>query len=1054
MKFKKVEIQAFRAYDKVENGTFDFVISEKNELADFVSIYAPNGFGKTSFYDAVEWGFTNNINRFLRRPVKNADSAKAERTYKADYGNKGKQHIIRNKYSSPELEGYVKLTTTTSKIPIINKIPDVRSGQPDFKFKSSDTKKGTEFFQDILLSQEWIDAFLKEDDAALRYEKFIVYFGDKNLDEYYKTIISLIKANESTMADLRVKLQECQLKLAFDGDRDILVKINSHIKLVNEDKIVFNSIDSSFTDKDFIELSNMIAERKLYAEALITNLTEKSKSTEQMMIGTTDSPGMEEYIDAVSKLELGLEALSNLKQLVASVEKRKLSQNELKSLNADLLMYAESLTEVKGIKALFPDYLIQESAQKNIDDKLKLEISNLTNKLNELSSRKTDLQQAENRLASIFQEIEKIRKEIVDVAYEDALIADLIAQQNLNKNEFQEIVKSIENETNLVKKLEQDKFDHEQALLFLESHQFTLLSDDLKSPFSTSFVDVQRLIVNKQQTQSEIDTIQISIENQESLNEELQQFVIKGSEIINKSQSSHCPLCDSDFKSFQELAAAISGNSALSKAIQTLVEQKANKTASIKEIEDRISNLLKPIEDNIRSSISNISVKIDIENETLIGLKLKHKTVLDKTQELDQKVVDWSTRLNGLIPEHFNSVQEEAITLLEQELSKTQNSIANLNEQIAAQEKIISQFRGAVASQEELLKQAKENQNFQVVEAFFKKNYAAKDISIKYLDDNIKKLEADISKAEKLNVNLTEAIKSIDEITKSVLVEELNKDLINREMLNSELLRAINRFEQLAQSVLEIQLERNITLPRLQELLKTNSEKLLKEIERNKVYIQNLSLLELLKENVLPFLTHQKVAQTADDLTARIKILKDKVNKALTTERDRISKFIHEQVESFFYEDLINVLYRKIDPHPEYKKIKFQCDFSYEKPRLNVFVTGENGDNPLVPNLYFSTAQMNILSLSIFLAKALNASNNGKSVDCIFIDDPIQSMDSINILSTIDLFRSIVIKFKKQIILSTHDENFHNLLRKKIPENLFNAKYIELETFGTVKQAK
>jgi exonuclease SbcC len=121
---------------------------------------------------------------------------------------------------------------------------------------------------------------------------------------------------------------------------------------------------------------------------------------------------------------------------------------------------------------------------------------------------------------------------------------------------------------------------------------------------------------------------------------------------------------------------------------------------------------------------------------------------------------------------------------------------------------------------------------------------------------------------------------------------------------------------------------------------------------------------------------------------------------------------------------------------------------------LNVFVTGENGDNPLVPNLYFSTAQMNILSLSIFLAKALNAKDNAnKSVDRIFIDDPIQSMDSINILSTIDLFRSIVIKFKKQIILSTHDENFHNLLRKKIPANLFNAKYIELETFGTVKPA-
>ena len=76
--------------------------------------------------------------------------------------------------------------------------------------------------------------------------------------------------------------------------------------------------------------------------------------------------------------------------------------------------------------------------------------------------------------------------------------------------------------------------------------------------------------------------------------------------------------------------------------------------------------------------------------------------------------------------------------------------------------------------------------------------------------------------------------------------------------------------------------------------------------------------------------------------------------------------------------------------------------------------------------------------------------DNGEPVDCIFIDDPIQSMDSINILSTIDLFRSIVVNLGKQIILSTHDQNFQNLLKKKIPDDLFPAKFLELQTFGKV----
>ena len=63
MKFNSVEISGFRIYNKPEDANFNF-ITENGETADFVSLFAPNGFGKTSFYDAVEWAVTNNIERF------------------------------------------------------------------------------------------------------------------------------------------------------------------------------------------------------------------------------------------------------------------------------------------------------------------------------------------------------------------------------------------------------------------------------------------------------------------------------------------------------------------------------------------------------------------------------------------------------------------------------------------------------------------------------------------------------------------------------------------------------------------------------------------------------------------------------------------------------------------------------------------------------------------------------------------------------------------------------------------------------------------------------
>lgn len=65
MKIKSVDIVGFRAYAHKGDGLFDFH-NKKGEVSNFISIYAPNGFGKSSFYDAMEWSITNNISRYIR----------------------------------------------------------------------------------------------------------------------------------------------------------------------------------------------------------------------------------------------------------------------------------------------------------------------------------------------------------------------------------------------------------------------------------------------------------------------------------------------------------------------------------------------------------------------------------------------------------------------------------------------------------------------------------------------------------------------------------------------------------------------------------------------------------------------------------------------------------------------------------------------------------------------------------------------------------------------------------------------------------------------------
>ena len=71
-----------------------------------------------------------------------------------------------------------------------------------------------------------------------------------------------------------------------------------------------------------------------------------------------------------------------------------------------------------------------------------------------------------------------------------------------------------------------------------------------------------------------------------------------------------------------------------------------------------------------------------------------------------------------------------------------------------------------------------------------------------------------------------------------------------------------------------------------------------------------------------------------------------------------------------------------------------------------------------------------------------------RDMNCIFIDDPIQALDDINILSIIDLLRNVAFSMNKQIVLTTHDRNFFELLQKKAPDTLFNSKFITLPERG------
>lgn len=115
---------------------------------------------------------------------------------------------------------------------------------------------------------------------------------------------------------------------------------------------------------------------------------------------------------------------------------------------------------------------------------------------------------------------------------------------------------------------------------------------------------------------------------------------------------------------------------------------------------------------------------------------------------------------------------------------------------------------------------------------------------------------------------------------------------------------------------------------------------------------------------------------------------------------------------------------------------------------LGVFIRSEDGEQQLRLKFVnnneskhdllnkFSSGQLSGLILSIMMSLNKVFSNNRFNV--LLIDDPLQSMDDINMTSFVELLRN---EFEKsQVILSTHDERISRYIRYKFEK--FNLKTI------------
>ena len=97
------------------------------------------------------------------------------------------------------------------------------------------------------------------------------------------------------------------------------------------------------------------------------------------------------------------------------------------------------------------------------------------------------------------------------------------------------------------------------------------------------------------------------------------------------------------------------------------------------------------------------------------------------------------------------------------------------------------------------------------------------------------------------------------------------------------------------------------------------------------------------------------------------------------------------------------------------------------------------------PSLVLSSSQLNVLAVSTFLA--LNLAIETLPLQVVALDDPLQSLDTINLLGLADLLRRV--RARRQVIVSTHDDRLAQLLTRKLrPTNGGRTRLIRLDAWS------
>lgn len=197
-------------------------------------------------------------------------------------------------------------------------------------------------------------------------------------------------------------------------------------------------------------------------------------------------------------------------------------------------------------------------------------------------------------------------------------------------------------------------------------------------------------------------------------------------------------------------------------------------------------------------------------------------------------------------------------------------------------------------------------------------------------------------------------------------------------------------------------------------------------------------------ENLSVALARQDQSSKVAELMAELPQLDAQVEEhtrelALRDQASADAKAIHEALRALSeslvatelerIEPLVQRIYASVDPHPSFRAVRFLTQT--RRGRGHLWTSIEDsvmGLSERQPSVVLSSSQLNVLAVTTFLA--LNLAVRTLPLQLAAFDDPLQSLDDVNLLGLADLLRRL--RGQRQVMLSTHDDRLVGLLERKL----------------------